>query len=67
MKWLFNLLEPYIQAAITGRILKFHDHLVERGQIPGHKKQTGIIACCMEYQNSDEDQFPRLDEPASRP
>jgi len=32
--WLFKKLEPLIQAAITNRVLKFHDAMIDRGQIP---------------------------------
>lgn len=31
--WLFHKLLPNLDAHITGRIIEFHDALVERGQI----------------------------------
>lgn len=33
VKWLWNLIEPYVQAAITDRVLKYNWFLVERGEI----------------------------------
>lgn len=34
MKWFWRRIEPYVQVAITDRILKFHDAMLARGQIP---------------------------------
>ena len=31
--WLWKRLEPYVQAAITDRVLKYNRSLVERGEI----------------------------------
>lgn len=39
MSWLFKRLEPYIQAAITKRILKFHNAMIRRGQIQYRPEQ----------------------------
>lgn len=34
MSFIYRLLEPLIQAAITHRLIDFHDALISRGQIP---------------------------------
>lgn len=46
--WLFRKLQPLIEAAITQRIVMFHDALVERHQIKaistGHCTAVGVAA-----------------------
>jgi hypothetical protein len=42
MGWLWKLFEPYVQAAITHRIIMFHDALVERQQIPPITKENKL-------------------------
>jgi hypothetical protein len=32
--WIYSRLEPLIQSAITNRILKFHQAMIDREQIP---------------------------------
>ena len=34
MKWLWALMRPYVEAAITHKIIVFHDDMVRIGQIP---------------------------------
>jgi hypothetical protein len=45
VEWIFKKIEPLVQAAITKRIIVFHDALVSRGQIDaisgGHYKAVG--------------------------
>lgn len=33
LRWIYDKFEEYVEATITGRILKFYDAMAERGEI----------------------------------
>ncbi len=54
IRWIYSRFEPLIQSAITNRILKFHQAMIDRGQIPGPPMADNprVIGHCTEVDNS---------------
>jgi len=42
LKWVWRKLEPFVDGLITRRIVKFHDAMIQRGQIPAIKEEDPI-------------------------